>query len=131
MIVVDSSGWVEIVRGGERREAFREAIKAAGTVFVPALVVYEVYRIVERLAGEGEADGIAAHLRSHTVVDLTDEIAIAAAKLGKQHRLATADAVIYATAHHFRATLVTGDSHFAGLPDVKHIPLVPDAQPPR
>lgn len=131
MIVMDSSGWIDIVAGGQRQQVFMEAITGAGTVLVPTLVIYEVYRYVERECGESEADRIVSHLRSHAVIELTDEIALAAAKLGKRHQLATADAVIYATAHHVGATLVTGDGHFATLPNVEYIPTVPDAQPPR
>ncbi|MCE5239985.1 type II toxin-antitoxin system VapC family toxin [bacterium] len=131
MIVMDSSGWVEIVAGGPRQHSFMDTISGEDGVFVPTLVLYEVYRYVERERGEDEADRIAAHLRSHTVVELSDEIALAAARLGKRHHLATADAVIYATAHHLGATLVTGDRHFAEVADVMYIPVESDAQPPR
>jgi predicted nucleic acid-binding protein len=131
MTVMDSSGWIEIVAGGSRHEAFMAAITAAETLFVPTLVLYEVYRTIERQFGESEADRIAAHLRSHAVVELTDDIALVAARLGKRHQLATADAVIYATADHLGATLVTGDGHFAELSGVTYLPVTPEAQPPR
>jgi len=80
-------------------------------------------RIIERQSDEAGAERIASHLRSHTVVDLTDDLAVAAAKVGKQHGLATADAVVYATAADWGATLVTGDAHFAELPNVKYMPV--------
>jgi predicted nucleic acid-binding protein len=119
---MDSSGWVEIVRATGRYEVFREHIRHAESVIVPTLVVYEVYRVIEQEFSAVEADWIAAHFRSHRIVDLTEALAIAAAKLGREHRLATADAAIYATAREFGAMLVTGDNHFIGLPDVAYVP---------
>jgi len=123
MIVMDSSGWVEIVRGGARDSLFREQLETADLVIVPALVLYEVYRVIERQRSEAEADRVVAHLQSHTVVDLTGDLAIRAARLGREHGLALGDAVVYTTAREFGATLVTGDNHFARLPDVKYVAL--------
>jgi uncharacterized protein len=123
VILMDSSGWVEIVRGGPRQQAFRDLIEQAEAVLVPTLVLYEVYRVIERQFDEAQAERIISYLRSHAVVDLTDELAVAAARAGKQHGLATADAVVYATASVLGARLVTGDVHFADLPDVAYVPV--------
>jgi predicted nucleic acid-binding protein len=41
-----------------------------------------------------------------------------AADIALQHGLSFADAVIYATAQHKDAVLVTADDHFKGLPGV-------------
>jgi predicted nucleic acid-binding protein len=38
--------------------------------------------------------------------------------LHREHNLASADAVVYATARHRGAELITGDAHFKGLSDV-------------
>lgn len=43
-----------------------------------------------------------------------------AADLGLTHGLAKADAIIYATAVHLNAVLVTCDAHFDGLPLVHY-----------
>jgi len=123
MIVMDSSGWVEITRGGARDSIFREHLEAADLVIVPSLVLYEVYRVIARQRSEAEAERVVAYLKSHAVVDIDGDLALNAARLGRQHGLAMGDAVVYATAHQFEATLVTGDSHFAQLPDVKYVTL--------
>jgi predicted nucleic acid-binding protein len=40
----------------------------------------------------------------------------------RAHKLATADAIVYATARHQRAELLTCDAHFEGLPEVALFP---------
>ena len=52
------------------------------------------------------------------VAPLDTRIALLAADLHRQYRLATADAVVYATAREFGADLLTCDSHFEKLPGV-------------
>jgi len=41
-----------------------------------------------------------------------------AADLASEHRLSFADAIIYATAGHHQAQLITSDDHFQELADV-------------
>jgi predicted nucleic acid-binding protein len=41
-----------------------------------------------------------------------------AAELHRQYKLATADAIVYATALVNNADLITCDAHFEGLPEV-------------
>ncbi len=50
------------------------------------------------------------------VVTLDENLAIEAADISLAHGLAMADAIVYATAVRHRATLVTADSDFEGLP---------------
>jgi predicted nucleic acid-binding protein len=52
------------------------------------------------------------------VVPLTTDLALSAAALHKAHKLATADAIIYATARAHDADLLTCDVHFEGLDGV-------------
>jgi predicted nucleic acid-binding protein len=53
---------------------------------------------------------------------LDTTIALLAADLHREHKLATADAIVYATALHVGAELLTCDAHFDGLPDVAVFP---------
>jgi predicted nucleic acid-binding protein len=77
-----------------------------------------------REVGEERADQVIAYTQSCTVVPLDTAIALLAADLHRQHRLATADAIVYATAQRQRATLMTCDAHFQGLADVRFFPKV-------
>ena len=45
-----------------------------------------------------------------------------AADFSRQHKLATADAIVYATAQTCHADLLTCDAHFSNLPDVVYLP---------
>jgi len=126
MTLVDSCGWLAYFKGGSQGAAFAPYI-TSGDHLVPTIVLYEVYRVLKRDAGGAQADAGAALLRGHRLVDLDHGLALAAAEVGLEHRLATADAIVYATARLFDATLVTGDDHFAGLPGVEYIPAPPAA----
>ena len=121
MIVVDSSGWIEIFTGGPRRRDFRDWVDRADEVLVPTLVLYEVYKVIRRGASEDEADAAIARLRKFTVVSLDEALAVEAADLSLNHRLAMADAVVYATAQARGAAVITSDSHFEGLPGVEYL----------
>ena len=56
-----------------------------------------------------------------TVVDLNQEIALAAAALSIESRLPMADSIILATAQVHGATLWTQDEHFQGMAGVAYI----------
>jgi toxin FitB len=45
-------------------------------------------------------------------------VALEAADVALSQGLAMADAIVFATARRYGATLVTGDADFSGLPDV-------------
>lgn len=120
MTVVDSCGWLEYFKGTPLAEAFAPHIEGPD-LGVPTMVIYEVYRVLRRDVSEEAANEVAAHLRTLQVVPLDEQLALDAADFGLQYRLATADAVIYATARALEATLATSDAHFAGLPGVQYL----------
>jgi predicted nucleic acid-binding protein len=63
-----------------------------------------------------------AYVGDCNIVVLDSEIALLAAEFSSSAGLATADAIIYATATHLGAQLVTCDKHFKDLAGVIHIP---------
>ena len=73
----------------------------------------------------------AAHLRKTQIVQLSDTIAMRAAELSLEYRLAMADAMVYATATLHGVLLVTSDSDFfpdsAPLPGVLYLEKPPQA----
>ena len=71
-----------------------------------------------REVGESESDQAIAFTQKCVVAPLDTRIALAAADLHRQYKLATADAVVYATAIEYGADLLTCDSHFEKLPRV-------------
>jgi predicted nucleic acid-binding protein len=55
------------------------------------------------------------------IVDMDREIALTAAQLSIQQRLAMADSILLATANAYEATLWTQDEHFKDILGVKFI----------
>lgn len=55
-------------------------------------------------------------LRHARVVAVDEALALDAADIALAHRLAMADALVYATARRHAARLITSDSDFEGLP---------------
>jgi len=65
---------------------------------------------------------VIAFTQTCIVAPLTPRVALLAADLTRQHKLSTADAIVYATAREHKADLLTCDAHFSGLPNVILIP---------
>lgn len=63
-----------------------------------------------------------AYTQKCVVVPLDTAIALLAADLHREHKLATADAIVYATARNAGADLLTCDVHFQNLPGVAFFP---------
>ncbi len=120
MILVDSSGWIEHLTNGPQADAHEEYLSAPD-LLIPTVVLYEVYKFMKREVSEQDATAVAGRLRAGRVVPLDEELALEAADLSLQHGLAMADAVVYATARRYDATLVTSDENFAALPGVVYL----------
>lgn len=121
MIVMDSCAWVEIFTAGPNWAELKRRVEEAERVLVPSVVLYEVYKLMCRELSPELANEVAGELRGHTSVPLSDDLAIAAAGYSLQHRLAMADAMVYATACAHDATLVTCDADLSGLDGVDYV----------
>lgn len=87
---------------------------------VPTIVQLELSKWLRREADEDRADSVVAHTQTCVVIPLDTEIALLAAELHQRHGLASADAIVYATAQRQSADLLTCDGHFEGLPGVAY-----------
>jgi predicted nucleic acid-binding protein len=122
MIVVDSSGWLEFLTDGLLADEYSRRLRVPATVVTPTIIIYEVYKHSKRLRGEeGALDAVAAMQKTH-VVPLNDELALIAADLSIEHKLAMADAIVLATARLYDAQVITSDVDFDGVPGVTYIP---------
>ena len=122
MHLVDSVGWLAFFMNDDLADAYEPYLVMPDSLIISALNIYEICRRVERAAGRKAAAEAVAQLQKNTVIPVDDQIATAAASLSIAHHLAMADAIIYATARLYNATLITSDAHFSGLPDVTYIP---------
>lgn len=88
------------------------------SVWIEWLVASTLGKRLAREIGEDTADQMIAYTQKCVVAPLDTRIALHAADLHRQYKLATADAVVYATAREFDAELLTCDAHFENLPGV-------------
>ena len=118
MRVVDTSVWIEWLMGSPLAEKLAKEIPDRAQSIVPTMVQLELAKWLTREVGEDQADQMIAYTQKCRVVALDTAIALKAADLHRQFKLATADAVVYATALAQGADLLTCDAHFDGLPGV-------------
>jgi predicted nucleic acid-binding protein len=121
MNVVDSSGWLEYFRGSERAEFFAPAIEDTEHLLVPVICVYEVFKKIQLMYGQAEAEVRIADLFKGQVVDLTAPLAMSAALLSAENKIPMAGSIILAVAREYSATLWTQDEHFKGLDSVQYM----------
>jgi predicted nucleic acid-binding protein len=125
MNVVDSSAWLAYFAGEKNAGFFSHAIEDTELLIVPIICLYEVFKIVMREKGEDEALQVISAMQRGTVVDLDSNLALEAACLGNENKLAFADSVIYAVATRHDAVIWTQVEHFAGRKNVRYKPKNP------
>ena len=118
MRVVDTSVWIEWLIGGPLHKALAKEFPQKAQCVVPTIVQLELAKWLVREVGEEQADQAIAFTQKCVVAPLDTRIALHAAELHRQYKLATADAVVYATAIEYGADLLTCDAHFEKLPGV-------------
>jgi predicted nucleic acid-binding protein len=122
MLLVDTSAWIEWLTGSPTGATLATELPERPRWLVPAIVQLELAKWLSREVGEAKADQVIAFTETCVVVELDTAIALAAADLCASHKLATADAIVYATALAYDAGLLTCDRHFEGLPRVHFVP---------
>jgi predicted nucleic acid-binding protein len=121
MNVVDSSGWLEYFTDGVNAGFFALPIQDAYSLVTPTICVFEVFKRVLAQYGEERALDVVGSMSEGKIVDLTRQIAIEAARLSVDLKLAMADSMILATAHAHSAVLWTQDAHFKDIAGVRYI----------
>lgn len=118
MRVVDTSVWIEWFIGSTTGRDAAHQIPARDALLVPTIVQLELAKWLWRELGEDAIDPVLAYTQKCLVVPLDTRIALRAVELHRLHHLATADAIVYATAREANAELLTCDAHFEHLPGV-------------
>lgn len=122
MRVVDTSAWIEWLVDSSIGKRLGRELPDRTQCLVPTIVQLELSKWLTRELDEERADQVIAYTQLCVVAPLDTRIALLAAELHRQHRLATADAIVYATAQEHGADLLTCDAHFARLPNVAYFP---------
>ncbi len=121
MRVVDTSAWIERLIGSAVGKRVAKEFPPMEECMVPTIVQLELSKWAQRELDEERTDQIVAYTQQCLVVPLDTRIALLAADLHREHKLATADAIVYATALEHEAELLTCDAHFANLPRVRYL----------
>ena len=120
--VVDSSAWLAYFAEEPTAPDFAAAIEDPRRLVVPAVCLLEVFKVVARQRGEGDALQAVAIMQQGEVVALDATLALSAARLGVDYKLPLADGIVYATARAVGGVVWTQDEDFDGLPDVQYFP---------
>lgn len=118
MVLVDTSAWIEWLVGSAAGGVVAAHLPDQTEWLVPTMVQLELCKWMMREMEEEKADQVIAFSQLCRIVSLDTEIALLAAESCRRHKLATADAIIFASARLHGAALITCDAHFEGLPDV-------------
>ena len=121
MRVVDTSVWIELIEQSQLALRLRSEVPVRSRIMVPTIVQLELLKWMARELSPVESDRLLAYTQKCIVIGLDTLIAMRAAESCRKWKLATADAVIYASALQYGADLLTCDAHFKGLPSVIYI----------
>jgi predicted nucleic acid-binding protein len=121
MNVVDSSGWLEYFAKGRNASIFAPVLQATATLVVPTICMSEVFKRLLIQSGEEGALQAIGVMSLGMIADLSREIAVNAAHISSEFKIAMADSIILATARAYNATLWTQDAAFEGIRGVKYI----------
>ena len=121
MNIVDSSGWLEYFADGPNASVFAKILRRPHELIVPVISIYEVFKRVLQQRDESTALEVVALMEQGQVISLSSSLAMSAAKISTELKLAMADSIMLATAREFSATLWTQDADFEGLERVKYV----------
>jgi predicted nucleic acid-binding protein len=121
MNVVDTSAWLAYFADEPTADFFAQAIEDEELLIVPAVCIYEVFKVIVREKGDDEAFIAVAAMQRGKVVDMDADLAIEAAAIGLEESLALADSITYTIAQKYSATLWTQDAHFSQKVGVQYV----------
>lgn len=122
MLVVDTSAWIEWLQDTPLGQQLGHLFPSPVNCLVPTMVSLELGKWAIRNGGAAQLRHIERYTSRCRIEVLDRRIAKRAALMHRRLRLATADAVIYATARSHGVQLLTCDAHFANLPAVMYFP---------
>jgi predicted nucleic acid-binding protein len=122
MMIVDSCGWLEWFTDGKLADLYHEFLADPDKLLVPSIILYEVYKVLKREAGEEKALLAVAHMKNSRVVPLDETLAFAAADVALKENLAMADAIIVASARAHDCTIITSDADLKHQAKVHYLP---------
>ncbi len=121
-VVIDTSAWIEYFTNSDLGRQIKSILPPLERCIVPTIVQFELTKWALRELHPEEHGHLDASMDTCPVDRLDVSTARLAASVHATYKLATADALIYATAQKFGADVITCDAHFKDLPAVKFFP---------
>jgi len=117
LISIDSYGWIERFTNGTKAAQVNQIIESyqPKDIVTSIVVLYEVYKKVKKIRGEEQALLAVAALSQTTIVPIDQTISLEAADYSLEYGLHFSDALVYATARHWKANLYTSDEDLRAL----------------
>lgn len=122
MILVDSCGWLEWFTDGTLADQYKEFLADPDNILLPAIILYEVYKVLKREVGEEKALLAAGYMKNAQVIAIDDTIALAAADIALHEKLAMADAIIVAASRAHNCRIISSDADLKDQDNVDYIP---------
>ena len=122
MIIVDSCGWLEWFTDSKLANNYEKFLADQDNILMPAIILYEVYKILKREVGEEKALLAAGYMKTSSIIPLDETLALAAADVALQEGLAMADAMIVAAARSNNCKIITSDADLKDQAEVVYIP---------
>lgn len=122
MIIVDSCGWLEWFTDGKLADEYKMYLTDGENILIPAIILFKVYKILKREAGEEKALLAVGYMKNSPVIPFDEILALAAADISLQEGLAMADAIIVAAARANNCKIITSDADLKGQSNVIYIP---------
>ena len=118
--LLDSSAWIEYFEGNP---ILTKIVDGQTIILVSSISLLEIKRklLKEKIADEKIVRILEFMQRRAQVVEVSSEIAIQAAVFSHSNALHAIDAIIYASAQHHKAILLTGDNDFRNLQGVEFV----------
>jgi toxin FitB len=121
MVIVDSCGWLEWFTDGNLADKYRKYLEDQENLLMPAIILYEVYKILKREVNEEKALLAVGYMKNSPVIPLDETLALSAADIALQENLAMADAIIVATSRLHNCTIISSDSDLKNQPNVSFV----------
>ena len=116
-MILDSSVILQVLLGQPLAHPCREKIDFSKAM-IPTLCIFEVYRKLRTKLTEEEALSAMSAFHKVEKIELTEAVALTAADLSVEYKLAMADAIVLAHAQIKRVPLLTLDNDFSSIPGV-------------
>ena len=124
MVIVDSCGWLEWFTDSSLADEYQQYLADQDNLLVPVIILFEVYKILKREVGEEKALLAAGYMKNSPVIPLDESIALAAADIALQDKLAMADAIIVAVSRFHNCMIISSDADLKEQTNVKYIAKV-------